>query len=283
MPPLFNRVIIIGVGLIGSSIGMNLVRKRLAREVVGVGRNPANLREAIRRRAIHRFVRAQQRAPLLENLSEDDLVILAVPVKEIIRHLGLLTRKPLVMDVGSTKRSIVRAATRRKIRFVGSHPIAGTEKKGAAAGEIDLFRERICLLTPTPYCRPGDLVRLRRLWRALGAQVALMEAGRHDRLLAAVSHLPHAAAYSLVQTVSHLASVPEEVRFALGGLKGTTRIAASPPEMWNDIFLENRDFLLRALDRYRRDLGRLRSFIQKRNSRALYRFLREAQKVRLKF
>lgn len=280
MPPLFNKVVIVGVGLIGSSIGMNLVQKGLAREVIGAGRDTGNLRIAVRRRAIHRSC-----PPLPKggwgDLSKDDLVILATPVRSIIRYISLLPKEVLVTDVGSTKGSILREAVKRKIRFVGSHPIAGTERGGAAAGEIDLFRGKLCLLTPASSCRSSDLAKIKTLWNRIGSRTILMEGGRHDRLLAGLSHLPHAAAFALMESVSHLVSWPKEARLALGGLKDMTRIAASPPEIWRDIFLENRKFILSALKRYLKDLSHLRSLVARGNAPGLIRLLRRAQKMRL--
>ena len=279
---MYNKVVLIGVGLIGSSIGMNLVKKRLAREVIGVGRDPRNLREAVRRRAIHRFVGARFIPPLLANLTEKDLVILAGPVKSIIRYLKILPRRPLVTDVGSTKRSIVRAATERRIRFVGSHPIAGTERSGAEAGEIGLFQGRRCIVTPAASARKKDLQKIRLLWKKMGSETILMSPKTHDRLLAAVSHLPHAVAYTLVKTAAGLIPIRALERFSLGGFKDTTRIAASSPLMWRDIFLENRRPVLKAIDRYLLELGRLRSTISDRNSQKLLRILKNPQRIRQK-
>ncbi len=278
----FNTVIIIGVGLIGSSIGMNLITRRLAREVIGVGRSRKNLQVAIRRRAIHRAVGAQFIAPLLANLSVDDLIILATPVGEIRRYLQILPRGPLITDVGSTKLSIVKKAERQRLRFIGSHPIAGTEKIGASSGERDLFRKRQCLLTPSRYAKKTDLETMGRFWKLLGCQVSQVDAGRHDRILAAVSHLPHVSAYALVGTVSKLVPLSSSLSFALGGFKGTTRVAASSPSMWRDIFLDNRN-LLGAIGRYQKEIGKLKSYIIKRDVRGLTNYLRSAQLFRLKF
>jgi len=282
MRPLFNKVVIVGVGLIGSSIGMNLIKRKLAKEVIGVGRRRANLREAVRRRAVHRFVGVQNFKPLQARLSENDLVILATPVREIIRCLGVVSSKPLVMDVGSTKSSIVKAAEKNRIRFVGSHPIAGTEKSGAGAGEIDLFRKRVCILVPSRFSGKMDAPKIRRFWGLLGSRVITTNAARHDRLLAVLSHLPHTIAYTLVRTVSRLVSKKECGQLAFGSLKGMTRVAESPPEMWHDIFLENRDLVLKGLDLYLAELAKLRSFLLKKDSARLLGYLRQSQKIRLK-
>lgn len=281
MPFLFDKVVIVGVGLIGSSIGMNLIKRKLAKEVIGVGRDRANLREAIRRRAIHRAVGATGALSLLSNFSENDLVILATPVRGIIRYLKILPNIPLVMDVGSTKSSIVKAAEKNQIRFVGSHPITGTEKSGAGAGEIDLFRKRVCILVPSRFSGKKGVPKIRRFWELLGSRVITTDAARHDRLLAVLSHLPHTIAYTLVRTVSRLVSKKECGQLAFGSLKGMTRVAESPPEMWHDIFLENRDLVLKELDLYLAELTKLKSFLLKKDSARLLRYLRQSQKIRL--
>jgi prephenate dehydrogenase len=283
MAQLFNKAVIVGVGLIGSSVGLNVVKKRLALEVIGVGRHPKNLREAKRRRAIHRFIPANRLGSLLKELGEKDLVILAAPVGAIIQDLKKIPKNVLVTDVGSTKQSIIKEASLRKLRFVGSHPIAGTEKSGAAGGEIDLFKGRQVIITPLKKSRKTDIARIERLWRALGAKTSFMKADRHDRLLAAVSHLPHVAAYALVPAVADSIPAAHAARFAFTGLKGTTRIAASPPEIWRDIFLENQTLVAKHLKKYIGSLEKLHSSLVKKDKAALFRFLNRSQKIRLKW
>lgn len=281
MTRLFNRVVIIGVGLIGSSLGMNFIKKKLAREVIGIGRNQKNLQEAVKKRAIHHFLRRSHDLSLLKQLTKDDLVILATPVKEIPKYFGLISPNALVIDVGSTKNSIVRAATKKRIRFVGSHPIAGTERSGAKAGEMDLFQERRCVLTPTRFTRKEDLRKVQRLWKRLGSRVILTSPERHDRLFAVTSHLPHVVAYTLIGVVAKFVPLSLGARLSLGGLRGTTRIASSPPEMWRDIFLDNRVFLLKGIDHYLRDLKKLRVWVAGKKEAPLFDFLKKAQRTRL--
>lgn len=283
MTPLFDKVVIIGVGQIGASIGLNLVGRRTAREVIGVGRSAANLRQAVKTRAIHKAVEARRIAPLLAGLGLDDLVILATPVTGIVEYLTRITRKPLVIDVGSTKGTIVKAARARRIRFVGCHPIAGTEKGGAAAGDRNLFRGRICVVTPVSGGSARDVKKIRSLWTGLGAKVVAMEARRHDRLFAAVSHLPHVAAYALTAAVGRTIRFPRDSQFIFSGLKGTTRIAASPSDMWRDIFLDNRSYLLSGINRLLRELHHLRSLMVRGQGGALLRYLEKAGKLRRGF
>ncbi len=281
MTRLFNRVVIVGVGLIGSSLGMNFIKKKLAREVVGIGRNQKNLQEAIRRRAIDRSLRTGSDLSILGELTEDDLVILATPVKGISKYFNRLSRRTLVVDVGSTKASIVRTAAKKGIRFVGSHPIAGTEKSGAKAGEMDLFQNKRCVLTPTRLTHKADIRKVQKLWEQVGARVILMTPEKHDRLFAVTSHLPHVVATTLIGVVASLVPLSIGAKLSLGGLKGTTRIASSPPEMWRDIFLDNRGFLLKGIDQYLKDLKKLRSWIARREEVPLFNFLKKSQRARL--
>lgn len=274
---LFDKVVIIGVGLIGASLGMNLVHHRLAREVIGVGRSRRNLNEAFRRKAINRAVVSSQALPVLKRLGRNDLVVLAAPVETILDYLKALPRRPLVIDVGSTKGSIIKIALRRKLRFIGSHPIAGTEKGGAAAGERDLFRGRVWIVTPGRNSSPKDLRKLSGLIRRVGSKPVTMDPIRHDRLFAAISHLPHAAAFTLVASIPRILPTVREGQFGFGSLRDMTRVAASPPEVWRDIFLQNKTFLLRAITAYQKELSRLVKLIIK--GRGLLKYLQTAQEV----
>ena len=279
MPFLFNRVIIVGVGLIGSSMGMNFLQKRLAHEVIGVGRNKKNLKEAVRRKAITHSVGVPCIETLLGDLTKDDLVILATPVEGIVRYLEKAKSKALFTDVGSTKTSMIAAAKKSGVRFIGSHPIAGTERTGAAAGDINLFKGRLCLVTPLSHS--ADVLKIKKLWKALGSQVILMDAKKHDHLLSVVSHLPHVAAYGLMQAVGQLISLPHESRFAFGGLKDTTRIAASSPEIWRDIFISNSKNVVHGIDQFLKELIKIKAYLVKKDSKGLFEYLKKSQRLRL--
>jgi len=274
---MFNRVVIVGVGQIGASIGLNVVSKHLAREVIGVGRSEKNLREAVRRRSIHRSLKTDHVRKFFQELTDQDLVILATPVETAIDYLKKISKKPLIIDVGSTKEKIVREARRRRLRFIGCHPIAGTEKGGAEAGQKDLFQNRLCLISSGS---SKDLSLVKNLWKKLGATPVPLDAKTHDRIFAAVSHLPHLVAYSLIQAVSRRVTPREIGRFAFESLKGMTRIAASPPEMWRDIFLQNRRNLIESIDVYLKELSRLRSYIGKKDPYGLLTYLHQSQRIR---
>lgn len=273
---MFDKVVIIGVGQIGASVGMNLVAKKLAKEVVGVGRSSGNLREATRRRAIQRAGDIRE----LSLLQSNDLIVLAAPVRAIRELLKKMPKGPLIVDVGSTKAAIVAEASRRRLRFVGCHPIAGTEIPGARGADKNLFRGKVCLITPSRGVASGDVAVVRRLWTRLGAKVIAMPAPQHDRLLAVFSHLPHVLAYSLM-AFADSASVPRSLFAGLGSFRSATRVAASSAEMWRDILLENQAAVLSAIDGWSKSLAVLKRLISEGDAAGLLRFLSKARKKRL--
>ncbi len=279
---MFRKAVIIGVGQIGASVGMNLVAKKMAKEVIGVGRDPGNLREALRRKAIHRGVpvAAWRAMPLQQN----DLIVLATPVRTIRDLLKTMPKGPMILDVGSTKSTIVAEASKRRLRFIGCHPIAGSEIPGAKAAEKDLFRGKVCLVTPSVASSKKDVALVRRLWTRLGARVEIMTPAAHDRVMAAFSHLPHVLAYSLIGFVSGapLTGVPKSLFAGLGSFRSATRVAASSPQMWRDIFIENRNAVLSSLDKWIKEVGVLRRLIARRDAAGLRRYLSRSQKNRLR-
>lgn len=289
----FDKVLIIGTGLMGASLGMTLVQQRLAKEVVGVGRRAANLRTAKRRRAITHMLPIKRLSDLLNShhLTDADLIILATPVRTIETFLqGLrpalikkMKRGAIVTDVGSTKQGIVKLAQRRckdGVHFVGGHPIAGTEFSGAAAARKDLFHDSVVVLTPSVTTNKVAVTKVRALWKQAGATVKTMSPRDHDHLLAVISHLPHMAAYSLVNT---LRRPGHEGGMAAGGFRGTTRIASSDPVMWRDICLDNREELLRAMGRFEKEWQHIKRAIRKRDGVALQKFFTRGKKTRDKY
>jgi len=279
MPPLFDKVLIIGVGQLGTSIGMNLISKKLAREVIGAGRSLKNLRDAVGMRAIHRFVRVREgyAVPLR---GENDLIILATPVRTIRESLKMLPKGPLIIDVGSTKASIVKEADRRRLRFVGCHPIAGIEKGGARAGNKNLFRGRLCVVTASPRTSSKDQKCVEAFWKRLGARTVSMSPAVHDRLFAITSHLPHVLAFSLSRLAGKNVTLKKDAPFVFTSFKDATRVALSPVEMWRDIFLENRTEVVRAIDGMIAEMKGLRSLISSKRSKDLMNFLTHARKTR---
>ncbi len=284
----FQQVAIIGVGLIGGSLGMILRRKGVASHVVGVGRRVENLKTAVELGAIDRYV-----ADPKEGVSGADLVILATPVDTYDRHLkdwaSCLKPGAIVTDVGSVKGQLVELSERSMpagVHFVGAHPIAGKEKTGVAAGSDQLFMGARCILTPTKATNLQALERVRVMWQETGSNVLTMDPYVHDQILGAVSHLPHVAAFALMNALIDIrAQVPalDLAGHSGGGLRDTTRIAASSPEMWRDIFLWNRENLVAFIEAYERTLGQLKQLIQAGDAAGIEKELERAKQEREKF
>jgi prephenate dehydrogenase len=276
-----DRLVVAGVGLIGGSLAMALRASGAVGEVVGLGRSTANLRVAQRRGLIDRAERDPERAA-----RGADVALVTVPVGTIAPVVEALARAlpadAVITDAGSVKGAVVTAVERvlgaSAGRFCGSHPIAGTEHSGAGAALPDLFVGRRCVLTPTTRTTPLARRRVRALWEAAGMRVEEMPAAVHDHILALVSHLPHVAAYALVNAVTDADAGTRRraLAYAAGGFKDGTRIAASSPEMWRDICLANRSELLRAIDRFRVAVDRLRDAIAADDGDALERALLRA-------
>ncbi|BCA55560.1 prephenate dehydrogenase [Nitrospira sp. KM1] len=288
MAPRFTQAAIVGVGLIGGSLGMILRRRGLAAKVVGVGRRLDNLKTAIEVGAIDRYV-----VDPAEAIQDADLVVLATPVDTYDRHLkewaSRLKPGAIVTDVGSVKGALVEQSEKAMppgVHFVGAHPIAGKEKTGAAAGSEDLFMGARCILTPTRHTTQEALERVREIWEATGSVVLTMDPHMHDQILGAVSHLPHVAAFALINALIDIrGQLPalDLVGHSGGGLRDTTRIAASSPEMWRDIFLWNRDNLVRFIESYEQALGRLKGLIRTGDASGIEKELERAKQERDKF
>jgi prephenate dehydrogenase len=284
----FKQVAIIGVGLIGGSLGMILRRKGLADHVVGVGRSLENLKTAVTVGAIDRYV-----ADPTDGVQGSDLVILATPVDTYERHLKnwarCLTPGTIVSDVGSVKGMLVErseAAMPAGVHFVGAHPIAGKEKTGVAAGSDQLFKGARCILTPTKKTDPRALEQIKQMWEATESIVLTMDPHLHDQILGAVSHLPHVAAFALMNALAELRDHQlhslDLAGHSGGGLRDTTRIAASSPEMWRDIFLWNRDNVVSCIERYEQALEELKQLIKAGDAVGIERALERAKAEREK-
>lgn len=271
--PLFNKVAVIGIGLIGGSIALDLKKLKVAREVIGVSRHKKSLSVAKRLGAIDRGSQD------INVTAGADLVILATPVNTII-NLALPVSRfikggAIVIDVGSTKREIVGRLTRIFPRYVGTHPMAGSEKRGVKNAQSGIFKNSLCILTPVKNTDRASLGKVRKLWRCLGAKVILLSPDAHDRILSFVSHLPHIAAFSLINTVPQA-----YLKFASTSLKDTTRIAASDSLLWQDIFLSNKDSLLRAINLFQKNIALLKRAIGRDDKKILAKFLKAAQAKR---
>jgi prephenate dehydrogenase len=280
---LFEKAAILGVGLIGGALGMVMKKKRVVKEVIGVGKDPSQLELAIDREAIDRYEKDPRKA-----VEDADLVILATPVMSFEPLTALilphLKQDAVVTDVGSVKAGIVDRLDRiveKRARFVGGHPIAGSERSGVEAATAELFKGSLCVITPTPHTHLDAIEAVKSLWEEAGCRVILMEAATHDRILAAVSHLPHLTAYALVNAVLE-AQVKnhDPLQFAGGGFRDFTRIAASSPEMWRDICLSNRDQILSMMEAYENVWGRLKQLIEKGDGPGLKREFERARGVK---
>ena len=282
-PTRFDRVAVIGVGLIGGSFALGLKAAGVCRAVVGVGRNPANMRRATELGLID----AVESDPAAAARGAD-VVLLATPVAqfpELFARIGpVLGASSLVMDAGSTKQDVVaaaRAALGRRIEnFVPAHPIAGAEHSGAGAAKADLFQGKRVVLAPLEE-NPQSLVEAAEVaWEACGARISRMSPAEHDAVFAAVSHLPHFLAYALVHEFAGRANCGQLFGYAAGGFRDFTRIASSHPEMWRDICVANREALTGELDRYIEKLRALRAPLTSGDAAALEKVFGESRDAR---
>ena len=282
--PLFNRIALIGIGLIGSSISHAVRRGGLAKEIVGHARTAETRATALRLGLI-----SEAFATAAEAVKGADLVILCVPVgacgavaAEIGPHLAA---GAIVTDVGSVKGAIVRDCAPfipQGVHFIPGHPIAGTENSGPESGFAELFDNRWCILTPLPGADQAAVDKLKALWIGMGSNVDLMDAEHHDLVLAITSHVPHLIAYNIVNTAAHLGRVTdsEVIQYSAGGFRDFTRIAASDPTMWRDVFLNNKDATLEMLGRFQEDLTVLQRAIRYGDGDTLFKLFSDARQIR---
>jgi prephenate dehydrogenase len=281
-----DKLAVIGVGLIGASCALAARAAGAVSQVVGIGRSQANLDRALARGAIDRGLLLD--ADWAREVADADLVLIAIPVAQYRGMLptlaGVLGDRTVITDAGSTKQDVVLAARetlRGKLaQFVPGHPIAGSERSGAEAGDAALYVGRQVILTPLPETSAQAVSLVTEFWTACGARVALLDPGRHDRILAAVSHLPHLLASTLVAELSSRKDSAEYLGSAGSGFRDFTRIAGSSPEMWRDIALANRDALLAELTAYRTALDALALSIEHGDCAALDTMLTRASEAR---
>lgn len=259
---MIGRLSIVGLGLLGGSVAKAARAASLAQEIVGVGRNPKSLEPALRERAVDRIT-----TDLAEGVRGADMIVLATPVATLERQLPAVweaaSSHALLTDVGSTKAGIVRAAealgASRPLGFVGSHPMAGSNLSGFSVARADLFSGATVILTPTDRTPSEPIKRVTEFWEAMGGRVTLMDPATHDRAVAAISHLPHLVVDALVAAVVDMD--PRFLDVAARGFKDTTRIAASDPTVWREIFQQNREALAEAIAAFRGALGRLEGIL----------------------
>ena len=281
--PVIEKLVVVGVGLIGGSFAAALRKQKLVKQIVGVGRSQANLDQALKLGLIDAAHTEIETA-----IDGADFVFLATPVAQMKSLLSALAPRlaahAVITDGGSTKQDVVaygRAALAGKFsRFVPGHPIAGTEKSGADAADAALYEGRKVILTPEPDTDPAAIQAVRGSWQACAAEVHLMRPAEHDAVFAAVSHLPHLLAFTLVDMMASKENCELLFRFAAGGFRDFTRIASSSPEMWRDICLANRDALLAELFDYRAQLAALHESLQNADGAQLEALFSRARTTR---
>jgi cyclohexadieny/prephenate dehydrogenase len=282
--PLFNKVALVGIGLIGSSIAHATRRAGLAGSISGYAHTPEILARA-------------RDVGFADSLHDDaadcvrdaDLVILATPVGafgDMAQAMApALKQGAIISDVGSVKTAVLRDVGPHipsGVHFIPAHPIAGTEQSGPEAGFAELFDGRWCILTPPENADATALEKLRAFWTGLGSRVEVMDAARHDLVLAITSHVPHLIAYNIVGTADDLATVTqsEVIKFSAGGFRDFTRIAASDPTMWRDVFLNNKEAVLEVLGRFSEDLSALQRAIRWGDGDALFNLFTRTRAIR---
>ena len=270
---LFNKVAVIGMGLIGGSMALDIKKKRLAHQIIGVSRHKDTLIRARKSRVIDKGSQD------LSIIKDADLVVLATPVNTILKLsqtiAKFVSKDCIVTDVGSTKCEIVSRLGKTFANYVGSHPLAGSEKSGIRNIQPGIFKDSLCILTPVKNTAPKALKKIKNLWNQLGAKVVFLSPNTHDNILSFVSHLPHAIAFSLIDTI------PDKyLKFAANGLKDTTRIALSDSRLWADIFLSNRKNMLKAIESFQDKLSGIKLAITRREEKTLIRIMKKAKAKR---
>ena len=284
MSEIFSKVALLGIGLIGSSMAHAMRRGGVAGHIAGYSQRTETLERA---RAVG-FADSLHK-DLASCVMDADLVVLCTPVgsfgalaEEIGPHLK---QGAILTDVGSVKSAVIRDVgpfVPDGVHFVPAHPIAGTEQSGPEAGFPELFDGRWCILTPPPGANAEAVAKLKSFWQALGSQVEVMDAHRHDLVLAITSHVPHLIAYNIVGTADDLETVTqsEVIKFSAGGFRDFTRIAASDPTMWRDVFLNNREAVLEVLGRFSEDLSALQRAIRWGDGEALFNLFTRTRAIR---
>lgn len=281
--PLFDKAVIIGVGVIGGSLGMALCSRGLAGKVVGVDIDTENLRLAVETDAIHEGVADSELA-----VPDADLVVIATPVgltmDILARIIPVVKKECIITDVGSTKGRIVREAAKMMptdIRFVGGHPMTGAELTGVRGADRYLFENAVYVLTPTAQTNQSAVEKLRAMIDALGAKLIEIDPDEHDLMVAAVSHLPHLVATALVNTVGEIEKEHSGLLLlAAGGFRDTTRVASGQPLMWKDICLTNKENILKVLDKFADVLAQIRQLVSSCSDQGLQEGFERARELR---
>ncbi len=283
-PPLFRRVALLGLGLIGSSLARVIRQEHLAETVIGYARSAATRQKAMNLKIVSAVAETAEAA-----VQDCDLVVLCAPVganQALAQAIGPhLAPGAIVSDVGSVKQAVIAAVAPHlpaHASLVPAHPIAGTEHSGPEAGFASLFKGRWCVITPPPDTDPQAVDKIGALWQRAGSMVDVMSAEHHDLVLAITSHIPHLIAYNIVGTVADLEDDTklEVIKYAASGFRDFTRIAASDPVMWRDVFINNREAVLEMLGRFSEDLSRLQRAVRRGDGDTLEEMFRRTRSIR---
>ncbi len=279
----FNKIAIIGPGLIGSSLGLALKKKKIAKTILGIDKSESNLKEALNNKSIDISSKI-----IDKNLNDCEIIFICTPVSKIEelvnKVIPFVNKKTILTDVGSVK-NIFSKSNLQKInaacKLVPGHPIAGTEFSGAKNAFYNLFKNKWCILTPHNK-NVSEVKIISNIWRLIGMKVSIMSADEHDKLMSVTSHLPHLIAFTIVGTAFNISEKKKKdlLNFSAGGFKDFTRIGSSDPQMWSDIFLKNKKHLLNTLNDFNQDLDTLKKFILEMDEQSIIKLLTKTKEIR---
>ena len=281
---MFKKVCIIGCGLIGSSIARGIKKNKLATKVVSSNRSNSTNKKVIRLKIVN-----EASSDTKKIVKGSDLIIIASPLSSykniILKIKSSLKNGAILTDVGSVKKNVISLIEKnipKNVSWISSHPIAGTEESGPESGFSELFKNRWCILTPSKKSKSKDVKLLEKFWQKLGSKVDIMNAKQHDYILSITSHMPHLIAYNIVNTTLKIKKKKDRniVKYSAGGLRDFTRIAASNPIMWRDIFIQNRENTSKMIDKFIENLKDLKKAIKSKNEKKLEKIFTETKKIR---
>ena len=281
---MFKKVCIIGCGLIGSSIARGIKKNKLATKIVSSNRSNNTNKKVVRLKIVN-----EASSDTKKIVKGSDLIIIASPLSSykniILKIKSFLKNGAILTDVGSVKKnaiSLIEKNIPKNVSWISSHPIAGTEESGPESGFAELFKNRWCILTPSKKSKRKDVKLLEKFWKKLGSKVDVMDAKKHDYILSITSHMPHLIAYNIVNTTLKIKKNKNRdiVKYSAGGLRDFTRIAASNPIMWRDIFIQNRENTSKMIDKFIQNLKDLKKAIKGKNEKKLEKIFLETKKIR---
>ena len=281
---MFKKVCIIGCGLIGSSIARAIKKNNLSRKIVSSNRSDITNKKIIKLNIVD-----EASSDTKKIVKESDLIIIATPLSSykdvVLKIRNSIKSGAILTDVGSVKKKVISLVEKnipKNVSWISSHPIAGTEESGPESGFSELFKDRWCILTPSKQSKDQDVKLLETFWKKLGSRVDIMDAKKHDYILSITSHIPHLIAYNIVNTTLKIKKKKDRdiVKYSAGGLRDFTRIAASNPIMWRDIFIQNRKNTSKMIDKFIENLKDLKKAIKNKNEEKLEKIFTKTKKIR---